>query len=122
MKIATGIIAIMLGLLVILQSCTISTLSSVTENQATFDAGAAGIFTGFLLFVGGAFAFGLPFVAMIVFALAGLVALLGINEFPDLKSWAGVSVVMALLAFVAWRSDRKKHQTPGSPSIHKDAQ
>lgn len=82
-EIATGIIAIMLGLLVILQSRAISTLSAVT-------AGAGGVFTGFLLFVGGAFAFGLPFVAMIIFVLAALLALLGIGEFSDLKMWAAV--------------------------------
>lgn len=118
MKLAIGIIAIMLGILVTVQSCTISTLSAVTENEATFGAGAAGVFAGFLLFVGGAFAFGLPFVAMIIFVIAGLLALVGINEFPDLKIWAGLSFVMAAMAFFASRSPNRNDvkATSGKPS------
>jgi hypothetical protein len=80
MKIATGIIAIMLGLLVLLQSCTIGAGSSLLGDQATADAGATGIIAGFFLFVGGAFAFGLPLVGGIILVVAALIAFAGIEK------------------------------------------
>jgi hypothetical protein len=111
MKIATGIIAIMLGLLVLMQSCTIGAGSSLLGDQATADAGAVGIIAGFLLFVGGAFSFGLPMIGGIVFLAAALVAFTGIEQFPDLQVWAVMSFILAVMAFFAARSDRKKKNT-----------
>lgn len=108
MKIALGIIAIMLGILVLLQSCTVGTASHLTGDAATTDAGMLGILAGLLLFVGGAFAFGLPIVSTVIFVLAGLIALAGSTEFPDLKIWGFVSLGMAVMAFFAWRSGKKK--------------
>lgn len=108
MKIATGIIAMMLGLVALLQSCTVGTASHLIGDQASSDAGAAGVIAGFLIFVGGAFAFGLPSVSVFVFVAAGLLALTGAADFPDLQIWAMISVIFAGMAVVGWRSDRKK--------------
>lgn len=117
MKIAIGIIGLMLGLLVLLQSCTVGTASHMIGNEAGGDAGALGILAGMLLFVGGAFAFGLPIVSTVTFTLAGLIAFAGSAEFPDLQIWGFVSLGMAALAFFAWRSGRKKvAAAAGSPS------
>jgi hypothetical protein len=106
MKIATGIIAIMLGLLVLLQSCTIGAGSSLTGNQAMAEAGGVGAIAGFILFVGGAFSFGLPMVGAIVFVLAALVAVSGADQIPDLRVWAVLSLVLAAMALFAWGSGR----------------
>lgn len=108
MKIAVGIIAIMLSLLVMLQSCTVGTASHIVGDQTTSEAGAMGLFAGLLLFFGGAFAFGLPVVSACLFTLAGLMALIGAAEFPDLTIWANVAFVLAGLSFFAWRSGKKK--------------
>lgn len=108
MKIAVGIIAIMLSLLVMLQSCTVGTASHVVGDQMTSQAGAVGLFAGLLLFFGGAFAFGLPIVSACLFTLAGLLALVGASDFPDLKIWAFVAFALAGLSFLAWRSAKKK--------------
>ena len=118
MKIAIGIIGLTLGLLVLLQSCTVGTASHMIGNEAGGDAGALGILAGLLLFVGGAFAFGLPIVSTVTFTLAGLIAFAGSAEFPDLQIWGFVSLGMAALGFFAWRSGRKKVVTAaaGSPS------
>lgn len=107
MKIATGIIAMLLGMIVLLQSCTVGTASHMIGDKASSDAGGLGLIAGFLIFVGGAFAFGLPIVSVIVFALAGLLALMGAAEFPDLRVWATVCGILAVMAFYAWRSGRK---------------
>ena len=114
MKIAVGIIALMLGLLIMLQSCTIGTASHMLGDQTTSEAGAVGLFAGLLLFFGGAFAFGLPIVSACLFTLAGLMALLGATEFPDLTIWAIVAFVLAGLSFFAWRSGTKKVSAAGN--------
>lgn len=117
MKIATGIIAIMLGLLVLLQSCTIGAGSSLLGDQATADAGAVGIIAGFFLFVGGAFSFGLPMIGGIMFLVAALVAFTGVEQFPDLQVWAVLALVLAGMSLFAWRSDRKKRQASSAAKI-----
>jgi hypothetical protein len=117
MKIATGIIAMLLGLIVLLQSCTVGTASHLVGNQASSDAGAAGIGAGFLIFVGGAFAFALPLVSVFVFAAAGLLALTGAADFPDLQIWAIISGILAGMAVIGWSSDRKKKRVPAPVAI-----
>lgn len=107
MKIAIGIIGIMLGILVLLQSCTVGTASHMMGDAATGDAGSLGILAGLLLFIGGAFAFGLPIVSTVTFTLAGLIAFAGAAEFPDLKVWGFVALAMAVMAFFTWRSAKK---------------
>ncbi len=108
MKIAIGIIGLMLGFLVLLQSCTVGTASHMLGNEAGSDAGALGILAGLLLFIGGAFAFGLPIVSIVTFTLAGLLAFAGSAEFPDLQVWGFASLGMAAMTFFAWRSGKKK--------------
>lgn len=108
MKIALGIIGIMIGILVLLQSCTIGTASHLVGDAATSDAGALGFLAGLLLFVGGAFAFGLPIVSTVTFALAALIAFAGSSEFPDLKVWGFIALAMAVTAFLTWRSGKRK--------------
>ncbi|MGH0275922.1 hypothetical protein NKZ35_25390 [Sinorhizobium meliloti] len=46
MKIAIGIISIFLGLLVLLQSCTVGIASEVLADQATSEANALGVLLG----------------------------------------------------------------------------
>ncbi|WP_105381358.1 hypothetical protein [Neorhizobium alkalisoli] len=116
MKIAIGIISLFLGLLVLLQSCTVRTASHMLGDQATSDAGAVGILVGFLFFVGGAFSFGLPAVAMIVFAVAALLgfAASAAGSFADLTLWAFVALAFAVGSFFIWRSARKAKVEQGN--------
>lgn len=110
MKIAGGILGLLLGLLVLLQSCTVATTASLVGHEAA-GAGAAGVLVGLLFFVGGAFAFGLPIVSTIAFVLAALLAFLAASEFPDMGIWGGVAVALAALCFFAWRSGRPRAKT-----------
>ncbi|MBB4305034.1 hypothetical protein GGD81_004100 [Rhodobium orientis] len=72
MKIATGIVGIVVGLLVLLQSCAVGVGSNLVNDQATLQAGSVGVLVGFLFFVAGAFAFGLPVVSMVIFAASAV--------------------------------------------------
>ncbi|MCY1233563.1 hypothetical protein D9M68_365470 [compost metagenome] len=109
MKIAIGIISIFLGLLVLLQSCTVGTASHMLGDKATSDAGSVGILVGLLYFIGGAFAFGLPAVAMVILALAGLLgfAAASSGSFADMTVWAVIALILAAGAFFSWRNARK---------------
>jgi hypothetical protein len=105
MKIATGIIGLMLGILVFMQSCVVATGSSLSEDQSTMQAGSVGILVGLIFFIGGAFAFGLPRVSMVIFTIAGLLAFIAstTGSFGDLSFWGIIALVLAVMSFFAGR-------------------
>lgn len=107
MKIATGIIGLMLGLLVFLQSCVMTAGSNLANDQSTMQAGSVGLLVGLVFFVGGAFAFALPKAAMVIFALAGGLAFLAstTGSFGDLTVWGFAAIILAVMSFFA---NRKK--------------
>ncbi|RIK85517.1 MAG: hypothetical protein DCC69_10095 [Hyphomicrobiales bacterium] len=116
MKIAAGVIGLILGLLVLLQSCTVATTAGLIGEQASSEAGMMGILVALLLFVGGGFAFGLPMVAAIVFTLAGLLGFAASGNFGDMGIWGVVALALAAMSFFAWRSDRRKKANAGQAS------
>lgn len=109
MKIAVGIIGIFLSLIVLMQSCTITGLSGLTEDELTGQAGAVGMLSALLMFFGGAFAFGLPRVAQFVFLASFLVSIPARKEFPDMFIWGIASLVLAALLIVAVKKPKEKN-------------
>lgn len=110
MKIATGIIGIVLGLLTLLQSCLATTAGNLAGKQELSQAGSLGVGAAFLTLFAGAFAFGLPLVAAIVFVLAALMAFMAAGAFPDMGVWGTVDIILAGMSFFAWhRQRRAKH-------------
>lgn len=120
MRIAVGIIGIMLGLLVIMQSCTIMVGSDIAGDSVTSESGAVGILIGFLYFVGGAFAFGLPTVSLVMFIIAAVAGFAAASQgvFADLQIWAYGALILAVMSFFALRKARKTSgdRTPGEGS------
>ncbi len=110
MKIATGIIGIFLGLIVLLQSCAVTAGSGLLKDQATGGSAAVGMLVGLLFFIAGAFAFGLPLVSAIIFVAASLLAFLASTQgsFADIVIWAYIALALAVMAFFTWRSGKKK--------------
>lgn len=97
MKIAVGIIALVLSMVAFMQSCTITGLSGITNDSAVGEAGALGMLTAFLMFLGGAFAFGVPRAAQVLLGLAFLVSIPARDEFPDMWVWGIIALVLAVL-------------------------
>lgn len=119
MKLATGLIGIFLSLIVMVQACAIYAGGSLASNQSFGEAGAVGVMVGVLLFLGGAFAFGLPLVACVIFTLGGLLAMAISGTFADMWIWGLVSFGLATMALFAWRSAskaRKARQQAGAAS------
>lgn len=112
MRTAVGIIALILGLMVFLQSCTVTMGSGLAQNEAMGQAGAVGVLVGVAFFIGGAFAFGLPVVSMVVFAVASIMGFSAgaDGQFGDLSIWGGAAAILSVMAFFAWRSQRKAKQ------------
>jgi hypothetical protein len=61
---------------------------------------------------GHAFAFGLPLVSAIIFVVGSLFAFIAASSFADMKIWAFADLILAAMAFFAWRSARKAKTTP----------
>lgn len=114
MRIAVRIIGLVVGLLVMLQSCAVSTGGALADNKAFSEGGSVGLLVALLYILGGAFAFGLPLVAVACFALAGLLGLMvGMQGvFQDMTVWGIGALILALLAFF---SRTRKAQPPRLP-------
>lgn len=116
MKIAVGIIGIALALIALMQSCTITGLSGLAEDQAAGEAGALGMLTALLMFFGGAFAFGVPRVAQILFVAAFFVSIPARENFPDMWVWGIISAALAVLLFFHKKSVEGKSPQEGKGS------
>jgi len=109
MKVAAGIISLVFALLVFMQSCAVGLGGSALENQATEQAGGIGVMLAFMMIIGGAFAFKLPLVAAILYALGGLVGVAADQAaFPDLRVWSIGVLILAGLCFVAFWLERRQ--------------
>ncbi|MDP9478115.1 MAG: hypothetical protein M3R38_20950 [Actinomycetota bacterium] len=114
MRVATTILSLALMLVVGAQSCVVTVGSALAEDEAATNDASIGLLVAFLFLVGGAFAFGLPLVSLIVFVVAGLLGLLvgTTSEFTDLAVWGVASFVLAGLSFFGMREKRRRSQAP----------
>lgn len=109
MRVAVLIIALIAGLLSLLQACTVAGLSSLGTDENLTGGAAMGVFVGLFILIGGAFALGLPRVAMVFFILAGLAGILvgTTTAFSDQLIWGVVALVLAGMSFLGYRGKRK---------------
>ncbi|ABB14636.1 hypothetical protein [Carboxydothermus hydrogenoformans] len=118
MRIASGIISLIIGILVFLQSCTVSFGDALFSGKTTGSSGDLGMFVAFLLFIGGAFAFALPKVAMIFSAAAALFAFINgaTSDFSDMKVWGVIALILAVMEFFGARKP-KNVNTPNNVDV-----
>ena len=116
MKIATGIITLVLMFIVGIQSLAVAAGASLANMKHAEQGGSVGIFGAFLFLVGGAFAFGVPLVAAIIMIVAGIFAVAAgaSTPFHDLVIWGVLAFILAgmsLLSFFLGR--RRKRRATG---------
>jgi hypothetical protein len=119
MKIATGIISLIIGLIVFLQSCAVGIGGAIFADEVSSQSGSVGLFVAFLLWIAGAFAFALPKVAMVISAIAGIFALMNgaTSDYADMTVWGVIAFILAILEFFAGRKPKKSTQTtPQQPT------
>lgn len=116
MRIAIGIISLIIGCVMSAQSFILYMGSAIFNDQATGQSSAGGLFIAFLYFIGGAFAFKLPKVAMFFLAFAGLLGIITgtSSDFSDLTMWGVIALILAVLSFFAGR--KPKQQPPITPA------
>ena len=120
MKIAAGLISMFLGLLVLVQSCAVAATARLGTSAQIADEASVGIMVGFLIFVAGAFAFGLPTVSTVILVLAGLLGLGSSSAYADMGIWAVVALMLAGLSGLAARSQRRARaaaQAASAPAL-----
>jgi hypothetical protein len=125
MKIAVGIVSILLSVPLLLQAAAAATatgLQGQSSSSATGSQAAIGVLCALLFIVGGAFSFAMPKVSICVFAGAGVFGILGAangGRFADLYIWAVVAWVFAAAAYLAVRLDKraKRKAQAGIPTV-----
>jgi uncharacterized membrane protein HdeD (DUF308 family) len=105
LRIASGIISLVLGFAVLFQSCAVAGLGSFVAPDST--TGAVGMLVGILLLIGGAFSFQLPKVSVVICIIAALFAgIEAMNDFPDMKVWAVLCLILAVMNFFGGRKPK----------------
>lgn len=97
MKIAVGIIGLGFSVVAFLQSFAVAGLARLAQDQKTGQAGSLGVLTAFLIFLGGAFACGLPKAARVLYVLGFIASIPARSTFPDMLIWGVVSLVLGVL-------------------------
>lgn len=106
MRIASGIISLLLGCVILFQSCTVAGLGSIVSPES--QAGAIGMLLGLVLMISGGFSFRLPKVATVLCIVGVLLALMeAMNDFPDMKIWAVICLGLALMNFFSARKPKE---------------
>lgn len=110
MRIASGIISLILGLLVFLQSCTVGVGGAAFGEESAAQGGSVGILVALLFVVGGAFAFALPKVAMIVMTLAGILGIAAgaTTTYADIRIWGFIAIALAIMNYFGSRKPKDK--------------
>lgn len=107
MRITVLILSLLLGVIMFIQTVLVSGLGSMADDEGTQQSGAVGLFMSLLWLIAAAFVMPFPMVAVIAFAIAGLLGFAASGDFADLAVWGGISIVLALLSLLGWRGKRK---------------
>jgi hypothetical protein len=112
MKIASGIISLVFGAIILLQSVLVGVGGTVIGEEAASQGGSVGIVVALLFIIGGAFAFGLPKVAMIFSIIACIfgIAVGSTTTFKDMTIWGVLALIIAVMEYFAGR--KKKSELP----------
>lgn len=113
MRIAAGVVGLVLMLPILFQSCAAG-VGGALGRQDMAQGGAVGVVVAFGYLLGAAFSFGLPVVGAVFFGLAGLLALAAgaTTAYTDLTVWGVVALVLAALDVLAARRRKPKPAAP----------
>lgn len=109
MRIATLIIGLMIGFLLVLQSLTIGMFSETTiVDDTTSTAGAVGLLMALVWLAASALVIAFPLVSTILFALTAPLGLfVPTGDFGDLRFHGTVALALAVMAFFGWRGKKR---------------
>lgn len=102
MRIATGILSIVLTFLIGFQSCAVYVGGSLGDEKEMAGGGAVGMLIALLYLIAGSFSFKKPVVSKYIFIVCAIFGFLaGSSGFSDLYIWGGSSVILAIMSYSA---------------------
>ena len=101
MRIASGIISIIVALIILFQSFSASIVGNLVDESLAV-AGAGGLWIAILLIFAGAFAFKLPRVAAYFSVIAALMSfpLAENSTYKDLYVWGGIALLVTIFNYI----------------------
>jgi hypothetical protein len=116
-KLVLGIITIVLSVLVLFQSCAAGASNALSENGES--SGTAGLFVAILMLAGSIVMIatrkgtssGGSIAGMIIFLLASLIGFPNAGSFGDLKVWAVLCLILAVINLIAAINKKKNSKT-----------
>lgn len=120
MRVATMVIALVLMVVVFIQSCAVSVGGSLGEDEDMAGGGGLGILLAISWIVGAGLVLGRPKGAVWAFGVGAVLGLIGATAgaFPDLWIWTVVSVIFGLMS---WRGIREKEAKEAEESARYQA-
>ena len=114
LKLILGIICICLAAFIIFQSCAAGIVDAIEDNGGI--SGASGLFVSLLMIAGGiimiatrkAEKVGGSIAGIVIFLIAGIVGFAGAGIFKDLKVWAVICFIIAVINMIAVVTVKKK--------------
>jgi hypothetical protein len=109
MKIASGILSLLFGLIVMGQSFLVGIGGSIISDESMNQGGAVGLLVSLLLMVGGAFAFQVPKVALFFTGAASLFGLAAgaTTVYSDMTAWGVVAIILTALNIINSRKPKR---------------
>lgn len=109
MRLASGILSLLFGLIALGQSCLVNIGGSIVGDASTSEGGAVGLLVALLFIIGGAFAFKVPKVAMVFTGIAGFLGLAvgKTTSFSDMSLWGVVAIILTVLIYIGSRKPRR---------------
>ncbi|MEX0621329.1 MAG: hypothetical protein WD181_07095 [Solirubrobacterales bacterium] len=120
MRVATMVIALVLMVVVFVQSCAVSVGGSIAEDEDMAGGGALGIMLALTWVVGAGLVLSRPKAAIWAFGVGAFFGLIGATAggFSDLWIWTFVSVILGVMS---WRGIREREKKEAEESARYQA-
>lgn len=115
-RLIVGIISIVLSVVVLFQSCAVGVGNSLSENGET--GGSGGAILAIVMLISGIISIaarstkGGTITAVVFFALGAIVAFANAGSYSDLKVWAVIAIIFAVLLCVSLKMKAKDGELP----------
>lgn len=118
MRVTIALLGFGLGAVMFAQTFLIYGLSNVISDSDSSSAAQAGLSMVVLWLFAIAFVFGVPWLSLAMFVIAGAVGIANAAHFPDLQIWGIASLILAgMTAFQLWKDHKAKHLSPTISSV-----
>jgi hypothetical protein len=113
-KVASGILSLLFGLIALGQSFLVGIGGSIISDESMNQGGAVGLLVSLLLMAGGAFAFQVPKAAAFFTGAAGLFGLAvgATTTYTDMTVWGVVAIILTVINIVNARKPRRPRHLP----------